>query len=267
MGLNDISKQNIKEQYENEENLNSRINLYSYNTNKTDWDTWCFRQIKFPNKAKILELGCGTGSFWDKNRSYIKNDWIITLSDFSKGMLESTKERLKQLSHSFIYKQIDAQDIPYDDESFDIVIARHMLYFAQDIEKTLLEIKRVLVNGGLFYATTTARESMAELNELVEKFDSKMGLDNNGMCDRFDDEIGQLLLKKYFSNIEMEVLQGKIVVSDVQSIVSYKASSIHGSTILIGEKKQAFTKYIEDYIKKNGEISITTKTCIFRVKK
>lgn len=258
---------NVKEQYKTAENFKLRGKLHSYNINKTEWNTWCFNQMKFPNNAKILELGCGTGVLWYKNAHNINSSWDITLSDFSKGMIKSTKERLKEIEHKFLYKEIDAQDIPYEDESFDVVIARNMLYFVPDIEKALCEIKRVLRKGGVFYVTTTAHEAMAELNELVEKFDSEIRLHDNGMCDRFDDESGQILLRRYFSEFKMDVLQGKIVVDYAKPIVDYKSSTIKGSSILIGEKKKQFAKYVEDYIKEKGNISITTKGCLFKVEK
>ncbi|MCB2290909.1 MerR family transcriptional regulator [Clostridium sp. CS001] len=257
----------VKEQYKTAEKFKLRGSLHSYNINKTDWDYWCFNQMEFPSAPKILELGCGTGHFWYKNAHNINRSWDITLSDFSEGMLKSTKERLKEIKHNFSYKKIDAQNIPYEDESFDVVIARNMLYFVPDIEKALSEIRRVLVKGGTFYTTTSAQEAMRELNQLIEKFDSKIGLNNNGMCDRFDDKSGQILLEKYFSDVEMDVLQGKIVVDDAKPIVDYKSSTIKGSSILIGEKKDEFARYIEDYIKGKGNISITTKGCLFKVKK
>lgn len=257
----------VKEQYKTAENFELRRKLHSYNTNKIDWNKWCFKQMKFPDKARILEIGCGTGDIWYKNRHNINDNWIITLSDISKGMLQSTKERLSEIKHDFIYDKIDVQKIPYKDENFDVVIARHILYLVPDIEKALTEIKRVLVKGGSFYITTNSRECKAELNELVEKFDSEIGLHNNGMGNRFDLENGQLLIKKHFSDVKTEIFQGKIIVNDAESVVSYKASSIKGSSILVGEKKQQFTKYIEDYIKDKGNISITTKACMFKVKR
>lgn len=267
MGNNSDIKQVLKEQYKTPENLNARGNLHSYNINKTDWDNWCFSHMQIMNKAKILELGCGTGDFWYKNRNYIKKDWSIDLSDFSMGMLEDAKKNLKQVDYNFTYEEIDAQDIPYENACFDVVIARHMLYLVPDIEKALSEIKRVLVEGGTLYLTTNAHDSMSELNALVEKFDSKMGLHNNGMCDRFGMENGLILLKKYFSKIKMDILKGKIVVNNAEPIVDYKASTVKGRSILAGDKRQQFKKYIEDYIKKNGSISITTKACIFEVQK
>lgn len=257
----------VKEQYKTAENFNLRCKLHSYNINKADYNNWSFNQMNFPNKAKILELGCGTGGFWYKNAHNINSSWDITLSDFSKGMIKSTKEELKKIDHKFLYKEIDAQDIPYEDESFDVVIARNMLYFVPDIEKALCEIKRVLVKGGAFYATTSAKESMSELNKLVENFDSEIGLNNNGMCDRFDDKSGEILLRKYFSEVKMDVLQGKIIVDYAKPIVDYKSSTIKGSSILVGEKKKQFAKYVEDYIKDKGNISITTKGCLFKVEK
>ena len=257
----------VREQYNTDEKFKMRGKLHSYNINKTDWTDWCFDKMQFPDNARILELGCGTGDLWYKNSDKINDHWNIILSDFSQGMLLSAKEKLKQLPHNFSYEEIDAQDIPYEDESFDVVIARHMLYFVPDIEKAISEVKRVLTKGGLFYVTTNSCESMAELNELVKKFDSKLGLHNNGMCYRFDMEHGHALLKKYFGEVNADVLEGKIIVDTAEPVVSYKASTIKGSSIIIGEKKKEFTEYVEQYMKENGSLSITTKSCMFKAKK
>lgn len=258
---------NVKDQYKTVENLKLRTNLHSYNINKVDWNNWRFNQMDIPDKARILELGCGTGELWYKNRQNIRESWNVTLSDFSMAMLESTRKRLQSINHNFSYEQFDAQDIPFADESFDVVIAMHMLYLVPDIEKVLSEIKRVLVKGGTFYATTNSSETMAELNHLMENFDPNIGMNNNGMCARFEFENGKQLLEKYFSEVKIEVLEGKIVVDKAEPIVSYKASSIKGSSVLVGEKKQEFTRFVENYIRENGSVSITTKACIFKVKK
>lgn len=267
MGNNTDMERGLKEQYKTSENLSIRGNLHSYNINKTDWNNWCFNQMQIPDGARILELGCGTGELWYKNRNLLNNNWEITLSDFSEGMLESTKNRLERLDYNFKYKVVDAQSIPYEDGYFDIVIARHMLYLVPEIEKALSEVKRVLADGGTFYATTNSHDAMSELNELVEVFDPEMGLHNNGMCERFDMEGGYLLLQKYFGEVKTDILQGSIVVDEAEPMVAYKASTIKGRSVLVGDKRQQFKRYLEDYIKKNGKVSITTKSCIFTVKK
>ena len=260
-------EKSVKEQYKSDKNLNLRSNLHSYNTNKVDFNKWCFNQMKFPKKARVLELGCGVGKFWYKNKDNIGNELNITLSDFSMSMLKVAKDKLKEVDCDFKYKEINAEDIPYEDETFDIVIAQHMLYFVPNIEKALAEIKRVLSPNGIFYVSANSCDSMAELNELSEKFAPNLGLDNNGLSGRFDLEHGQAILEKYFSEIHVEILEGKIIVDDAKPVVSYKASTIQGSSILVGQKRKEFTKYLEDYIDKNGNISINTKTCMFKARK
>lgn len=258
---------NVREQYKTVENLNLRTNLHSYNVNKINWNDWCAEQMKFPEKARILELGAGTGGFWQENKQYIGKELNITLSDSSLAILESAKEKLKSVEQNFNYEEIDVQDIPYEDESFDIVIARHMLYLVPDIEKALSEISRVLKKGGILYATTNAKDTMYELNQLVESFDDTLGLNNNGMCARFELENGKPLIDKYFNEVETEAFTQKIVVDKAEPIVNYKASSIKGSTILVGEKKEQFSKFVEEYIKLNGNVTINTKSYMFKARK
>lgn len=260
-------EKSIKEQYKSDKNLNLRSNLHRYNVNKVDWDKWCYNQMNFPKNARILELGCGVGKLWNKNDDKIRKDLNIVLSDFSNSMLKIAKDKLKEVDYEFEYKKINAEDIPYEDESFDIVIAQHMIYFVPNIEKALAEIKRILSPGGMLYITANSCESMVELNELTEKFAPNLGLDSNGFSNRFNLENGRVILEKYFSEIDVETLDGKIIVDDAKLVVSYKASTIQGSSILVGETKRAFTKYLEDYIEKHGSISITTKAGIFKVKK
>lgn len=260
-------EKSIKEQYKNDKKLNLRTNLHSYNINKVDWDKWCFDRIDFKENAKVLELGCGSGKLWNKNKDRIDKDLDITLSDFSKSMLKIAKAKLKDSRCNFKFEEINAENIPYDDNTFDIVIAQHMIYFIPDIEKALREIKRVLKPGGILYATANSCDTMKELNELVNNFDPDSGLNNNGYSTRFELENGENILKKYFEKVNVEILNGKIIVNDPKPVVEYKASTIQGSSILVGEKKKEFTRYVQKYIDENKEISITTKTCMFKAQK
>jgi hypothetical protein len=94
-----------------------------------------------------------------------------------------------------------------------------------------------------------------------------MDLHNLGMGSRFEFQNGKLLLERYFNEAKMEVFEGEIVVPFAEPIVSYVASTMRGRAILVGQKKQEFTKYVEDYIKEKGSMSITTEACIFKVEK
>lgn len=257
----------VKNQYKNSENFKNRLSLHGYNINKTKWNSWCFDNIVFENNMKVLEVGCGTGKFWSENQGNLNKDIEVVLSDFSEDMLNNTKNNLIKSNENFIYKKFNSEHIPYEDSNFDIIIAQHMLYLIPNIDKALSEIKRVLKKDGTFYVTTNSCEAMKELNSLVEKFDASMGLHSNGMCERFNLENGKDILEKHFKCIDVKALEGKIITSDVDAIVSYKSSTIKGSEILKGDKKKKFTEYIKMYIEKNEKLEITTKAGMFICKK
>lgn len=257
----------VREQYKTPENLNKRLSLHSYNINKEDWSQWCFNNMSFKEDSRILELGCGTGDLWYKNKESIRDDWSVVISDFSESMLQKCKNEIEKLGHNFTYKVIDIQNIPYEDNSFEVVIARHMIYLVPDIEKGLREIKRVLKKGGKAYITTNGREAMKELNMLMDKFDSSMGLGSNGMCYRFDNLSGKEILEKYFDSVHEKVFSGKVITDNPELIVEYKASSIKGREVLNGENKGRLRRFLEKHIEQNGNVEITTEAYFFEVEK
>jgi ubiquinone/menaquinone biosynthesis C-methylase UbiE len=111
---------NLQKQYKNESNLQKRIQIHQYGTTKESWYDFLVKQIRFPADCRILEIGCGTGLLWKhilKEKPSIKQ---IVLSDFSEGMLDSSKQNLKEFDKSYdiVYKKINATDIPFEPDFF-----------------------------------------------------------------------------------------------------------------------------------------------------
>jgi ubiquinone/menaquinone biosynthesis C-methylase UbiE len=135
----------ISDQYSTGSNLNTRLQLHEcFSTNPFGWHRWLFEQFDIGPRARILELGCGTGKIWKTNAERIPKGWDITLSDFSPGMLETAKNELENIEKKFVWQIIDVENITCEDETFDAVIASHMLYHAPNRHKALSEIRRVL---------------------------------------------------------------------------------------------------------------------------
>ncbi len=65
----------------------------------------------------------------------------FVLSDFSAGMLQTAREALKDIE-DIEYQVIDIQNIPFPDDSFDIVIANMMLYHVPDLKQGLRKVRR-----------------------------------------------------------------------------------------------------------------------------
>ncbi len=78
----------------------------------------------------------------------------ITLTDISDGIVHETSRTLGIPNSKVSFKVMDAQKIEEPDNSFDVVIANHMLFYCDDISMVLSEIKRVLKPNDRFICST-----------------------------------------------------------------------------------------------------------------
>lgn len=95
---------------------------------------------------KILELGCGAG---ESSVYFAKQGADVTATDISGGMLKVVQSLASKHNTSLSTKKSLSDEIDFEDETFDIVYAANLLHHV-DIEKTLIEAKRVLKKSGTF---------------------------------------------------------------------------------------------------------------------
>jgi phosphatidylethanolamine/phosphatidyl-N-methylethanolamine N-methyltransferase len=98
-------------------------------------------------RERVLEVGVGTGI----NLSLYPRDCTITGIDFSGSMLEKARERAarKELQVQEIrLLQMDAADLKFADNSFDIVYAPYLISVVPDPVKVAREMRRVCKPGG-----------------------------------------------------------------------------------------------------------------------
>ena len=264
------SDKRLIEQYENASNLRARINIHEmFSVNKYGWMRWYFDELNLPEQCKILELGCGDANLWRENKDRISQDLDITLSDFSKGMLNDAKITLGEKAKNFKFQIIDAEDIPYEDCSFDVIIANHMLYHVDNIEKALSEILRVLKPGGYFYASTVGKNHMSEIRDTMVKFKSEtMDIKSSDITSRFQLENGMEKLNKWFYNIEMKRYEDSLIVTEATPIIDY-IFSMPGNVreSFNKERLEKLSKYLKDKIATEGGIYITKDTGFFKGQK
>ncbi len=94
-----------------------------------------------------LEVGCGRGSL----SSYFADNGVkCTLLDTSTSILNTAEEVFKANGHDAEYVEANALDMPFDDNSFDVVASIGLLEHFEDIAPPILEQIRVLKPGGTF---------------------------------------------------------------------------------------------------------------------
>lgn len=135
------STEAVKEQYKNADKLNTRISIHEkYSINKIGFSNWILANYDIRPGFRVLELGCGTGSMWKGHLDMLADAAEVVLTDFSEGMLQTAKAALQDAGN-ISYAVVDIQNIPYAEDSFDVVIANMMLYHVPEIEKALAEVK------------------------------------------------------------------------------------------------------------------------------
>ena len=215
--INETEK--VKTQYSKADGLNTRISIHEkYSTNKMGLSNWYFTVYQIKEGMKVLELGCGTGLMWNTHRDVIGKCSELVLSDFSEGMVETTKVNVGSLPN-VSYRVIDIQDIPYADGYFDAVIANYMLYHVPDIKKALSEVHRVLKAGGNFYAGTAGEHGA------METIVSWLGYDGI-YVNTFSLDNGRQQLEEYFSKVDTMRYVDSLEITNLDDLMEYIYSGI-----------------------------------------
>jgi SAM-dependent methyltransferase len=154
----------------------------------------------------------------------------------------------------------NAHNIPFEDESFDAVVANHMLYHVPDLNGTLSEIRRVLKPAGKLYASTNGVNHMRELDELTSSYIPHKPVGQ--VIANFTLENGKVVLDHFFAGVELRKHDDSLVVTEVAPLVEYALSR---STIFAGRaqvdenKRQAFTEHVKVKMREQGGVIRITK--------
>jgi ubiquinone/menaquinone biosynthesis C-methylase UbiE len=249
----------LNDQYKDASNFNARVRLHQrFSTNRTGWHRWIFEQINMAPGSRVLELGCGPGHFWKMKLDRIPQDCQSTLSDFSPGMLQEARNNLSGSPQSFSFQVIDAQSIPFDANSFDCVIANHMLYHVPDRPRAFSEIQRVLKPAADFYATTNGETHLQEIRWLMQRAGlSFFGGTVGKSTSHFPLENAAEQIAPWFEHIEIRRSENALVVTEAEPLIVFMLSSLPSSAVG-AEQLQLLQAIVDQELARNGAIHITT---------
>jgi ubiquinone/menaquinone biosynthesis C-methylase UbiE len=243
------------------------MNLWSYGLNPESLQKWIFSKIQIQDYERILELGCGTGELWLENSKDIPSTCSIVLSDFSKEMVNKAEDNLKPLNLPFKFEIIDAEEIPYPNQVFDVVIGCHMLYHMPNIDKALKSISRVLKPGGRFISTTISQRHIRELIEFLSEF-GLYSKERKKLFSEFQNETGRAILEPFFSDINLYEYVNHVIIKSVDPLMNYIESMFPVEEFPdFKEKKDEVEGAILNILKTQSKFEITGITGLFEAKK
>ena len=158
---------------------------------------------------RLLEVGCGWGELaeWLARETGAE----VLATDLSPRMVELAGERGVDACIA------DVQELPFEDGTFDVVVAAWMLYHVPDLDRAVAELARVLRPGGTLVAVTNSRFHLIELRELVGSGPSTL---------RFSRESGEELLQPHFATVSREDVDGTLQFADRAEVEEYVRASI-----------------------------------------
>ena len=95
--------------------------------------------------SKVLDLGCGPGLF---SILMARMGMEVIGVDYSPRMVETARENALVEGLEIEFMRMDAQDMDFDDGTFDAVVSRNMFWTLPEPERCYSEVSRVLKHGG-----------------------------------------------------------------------------------------------------------------------
>ncbi|HET7508526.1 MAG TPA: class I SAM-dependent methyltransferase [Solirubrobacterales bacterium] len=138
--------------FPNEEGRNSR---------QTQWEIPALvKALQLPSDARILEVGCGRGIALPVLDRLCEPRRLAGL-DIDEELLAVAADNLREHGSEAELHRGDVRQMPFADESFDVIVDFGTLYHIARSPAALAEIARVLAPGGMFVYETKASQFLS----------------------------------------------------------------------------------------------------------
>ena len=173
----------------------------------------------------LLDVGCGPGRYLSALADVSPAAHHVGV-DLSFGMAAEAKASADALLVDALVA--DAQDLPFGNAVFDVVIAAHMLYHVPDAEAAVFELARVLVPDGHALVVLNANAHMSEIRQLhLDAMADLAGatyLLPARASERWTIETAQPILAGAFDVLHCARVTRELVIPDAEPVVDYANS-------------------------------------------
>lgn len=271
-------REEVIKQYIKSDNLEKRINIHEYSTFDVNWHNYLFDKCDIKEGMNILDIGCGNGLLWYRERNLLPDNINIHLVDNSKAMLDSAKQIhfsekdfYTDKSIKFHYHICDASNInelsEINSKKFHRIMANHMLYHIDDSNRKLLlgSVNVMLTDDGKFIASTIGKNHMKEIFELAYEYDKNVKAPE-WFSRGFILENGKEQLDEFFSDVTMFYHDNNLLIPDWRAIYDYLCSLPEIEKVM-RKNKEASVKFLKDRVTESKPFFISKSTGVFVAQK
>ena len=116
---------------------------------------------------RVLDAGVGTGAMSSAFCAEVRKRIRLDAVDISAAMLQEAKDRLAHEDVDLSLKRASLANLPYADNSFDVVLAAHVIEHLPNPQLALDEIHRVLKPGGILICSVTKASLIGGYVQLI----------------------------------------------------------------------------------------------------
>lgn len=202
-------------------------------------------QCPSDNKQHILDLGCGTGYCLPVlEQRYPSGD--ITGADLSQGMLDFAKTSYPK----FQYKIADAENLPFEKESFDLIFSNFAVQWCDDFSQVLRQAFDAVKPGGHLLLSTLADGTLSELKQAwakVDDFQHVNDFEKSEDLEKAIDESG-FDVNSVSCHTELDFYQDMRGLTDsLKRIGAHNMTQGRTKTLTSASKVKAFKRAMEEY--------------------
>jgi demethylmenaquinone methyltransferase/2-methoxy-6-polyprenyl-1,4-benzoquinol methylase len=168
---------------------------------------------------KVLDIAGGTGDLAYKFSKLVGDAGQVILSDINSSMLNVGRDRLIDLgvNQNVQYVQLDAQHIPFDDNSFDCITISFGLRNVTDKDLALRSILRVLKPGGRLLVLEFSKPKNALLEKVYDQYSFRL-LPAIGKLITNDAESYRYLAESIRMHPDQETLKGMMADAGFENV-------------------------------------------------
>jgi len=235
--------------------LDERILIHE-KYSKYNVDNWILEKLNLKVRERVIDIGCGTGKQLLLYAKEVGNGGLVFGIDNNENNLNKLESRMGNLKNvKLCLCDMESLDKKLPKNlKFDVAVSSFAIYYTKTPEKTFVDIKNLLVDGGRFFVCGPDLGNNKEFIEICKKSGGKLP-ENYYMHANFLRKKAIDLFKKNFDDVKIMTLDNPVVIPKASDLIDYwKSTEIYNKFI-----EEKFRKIVEERFRKKSSFTTIKK--------